>query len=68
MRASGERTPAKLKSIGSALLRVDRLDYLEIVDPISLRPLVTDARGGRALVAAFVGGTRLIDNVALDVA
>jgi hypothetical protein len=66
MRASTERSPAKLKSVGLELLRVDRLDYLEIVDPLSLRPLETDARGGRALVAAFVGGTRLIDNVALE--
>ena len=66
MRAAGERDPARLVSLGKTLLDVDRLDYLEIVDPRSLRPLETDARGGRALVAAFVGRTRLIDNVALE--
>ena len=66
MRAAATRDPARLKSLGKALLDVDRLDYLEIVDPLALRPLETDARGGRALVAAVVGGTRLIDNVALD--
>jgi pantoate--beta-alanine ligase len=66
MRASSERDTKRLKSLGAGLLQVDRLDYLEIVDPFSLRPLDADARGGRALVAAFVGGTRLIDNVALD--
>jgi len=66
MRAERDRDPARLKSLGKGLLSVDRLDYLEIVDPRSLRPLDADARGGRALIAAFVGGTRLIDNVALD--
>jgi pantoate--beta-alanine ligase len=66
MRAERDRDPQRLGSIGRGLLDVDRLDYLEIVDPRSLRPLDTDARGGRALVAAFVGRTRLIDNIALD--
>ena len=66
MRSERDRDPARLKSLGKGLLDVDRLDYLEIVHPLTLRPLDADARGGRALVAAFVGGTRLIDNVALD--
>jgi pantoate--beta-alanine ligase len=65
MRDAGDRDAARLSEMGKSLLEVDRLDYLEIVDPVSLRP-VADARDGRALVAAFVGRTRLIDNVALD--
>jgi pantoate--beta-alanine ligase len=42
-----------------------RLDYLEIVDPETLDPV--DVVSGRALVAiaAFLGNTRLIDNVVL---
>ena len=50
---------------GHALLDVDRLDYLEIRDAETL-DLATDlARPARVFVAAFVGGTRLIDNLGL---
>ncbi len=42
-----------------------RLDYLEIVDPDTLEP-VDDVSGGALLaVAAFLGTTRLIDNVVI---
>jgi len=43
-----------------------RLDYVEIVDPQSLEA-VEDVRGGALVaVAAWVGGTRLIDNVVIE--
>ena len=44
-----------------------RLDYLELVDPETMEP-VRSGQGGPALlaVAAWVGSTRLIDNVILD--
>lgn len=44
-----------------------RLDYAAIVDPDSLLPLAEVAVGKRALVAvaAWIGNTRLIDNVIL---
>ncbi|MFZ5472047.1 MAG: pantoate--beta-alanine ligase [Myxococcota bacterium] len=44
-----------------------REDYVEIVDAATLKPLseVPPGRPARLLVAAFVGTTRLIDNVAL---
>ena len=44
-----------------------RLDYLELVDPETMEP-VQFGQGGPALlaVAAWVGSTRLIDNVILD--
>jgi pantoate--beta-alanine ligase len=42
-----------------------RVDYVEIVDPRSLVPVARAETGARLLVAAFVGRTRLIDNVAL---
>lgn len=45
------------------------LDYAEIADPHSLAPLSGTVTGpARALVAARVGGVRLIDNIALPVA
>ncbi|MGA8892914.1 MAG: pantoate--beta-alanine ligase, partial [Anaeromyxobacteraceae bacterium] len=42
-----------------------RVDYAELVHPESLRPVERAAPGTRALAAAFLGRTRLIDNVAL---
>ncbi|HVH88577.1 MAG TPA: pantoate--beta-alanine ligase, partial [Terriglobales bacterium] len=43
-----------------------RVDYVEIVNPESLEP-VTDAQNGTLVaVAAFVGTTRLIDNLLLN--
>ena len=46
-----------------------RLDYAEIVDPTTLEPCMGTVSGpARALVAAWVGSTRLIDNVALPAA
>lgn len=42
-----------------------RLDYLAIVDPATLEPLDHLRPGARAIVAATVGETRLIDNVAV---
>lgn len=64
--AAGERDVAALRALGAARIDCDRLDYLEVVDARSLRSLDTvgDAPA-RALVAAFYGKTRLIDNVAV---
>jgi len=65
MASSGERDVAALLSQGRELLDVDRLDYLEVVDSDSLETLKRVDGEARALVAAYVGTTRLIDNVAL---
>ena len=43
--------------------RVDRIDYLEVRAAEDLQPLDRIARPAVMLVAAFVGGTRLIDNL-----
>jgi len=44
-----------------------RLDYAEVVDPETLEPLEGVATGAvQALVAVWVGDTRLIDNVRLE--
>ena len=67
--AAGERDAARLAAAGReefAGASAVRLDYFEIVDPDTLDP-VKDV-SGRALVAvaAYVGNTRLIDNVLLQ--
>ncbi|MEC7240995.1 MAG: pantoate--beta-alanine ligase [Myxococcota bacterium] len=48
-----------------AMLQVDALDYLEVLDAESLEPLERLDRPARAFVAARVGNTRLIDNKAV---
>lgn len=60
-----ERDVATLVAEARAALDVDRIDYVEVVDAVTLAPLTTVDRPARALVAAFVGSTRLIDNVAV---
>jgi len=40
-----------------------RLDYAAIVDPYTLLPVADTARGALIAVAAWVGSTRLIDNI-----
>lgn len=40
-----------------------RLDYIAIVDPSTLLPLASTASGALIAVAAWVGSTRLIDNL-----
>jgi pantoate--beta-alanine ligase len=68
--AAGERDPAKVVAGIRAVLEAEpraRIDYIEAVDPETLEP-VAEMRG-RVLVAvaAFVGSTRLIDNVRIAV-
>lgn len=61
---AGERDAAVLEAVGAATLDVDRLDYLEVLPEDSL---ARDHGSGpwRVFVAAFLGRTRLIDNLAL---
>ena len=71
MVGSGERDGARLIAAGKEELAREagvRLDYFEIVDPDELDPV--QRISGRALVAvaAYVGTTRLIDNILLRVA
>jgi len=65
-RDSNEKDVEKLKGIIRAELKDVREDYVAVVDAETLKPLerVGD-RPARALVAAFVGTTRLIDNLGL---
>ncbi|MEQ1502071.1 MAG: pantoate--beta-alanine ligase [Myxococcota bacterium] len=62
--AAGETDPAALLALGRSRITCDRLDYLELVDAETLQPATAVGdRPARALVAAYYGKTRLIDNV-----
>jgi len=65
--AGGDRDPRALADgITRALLAAGmRIDYVELVHPETLLPVVRAEPGTRAVLAAFLGRTRLIDNVAL---
>ena len=43
----------------------DKVDYLTVRDADTLQDLTADSRAGRALVAAWLGKTRLIDNISV---
>jgi pantoate--beta-alanine ligase len=64
----GERDAARLRENGRGVIAGEqgvRLDYFEIVDPETLEPVDCIARPALVAVAAYVGSTRLIDNVVL---
>lgn len=65
----GERTTTKLIAVARETFAKEpqvRLDYFEIVDPDSLEPIEQIHRPALAAVAAYLGSTRLIDNVVLN--
>jgi len=65
---AGEKSAARLVSAGREEFAAEnsvRLDYFEIVDPQSLDPVEDISRGALVAVAAYVGNTRLIDNIVL---
>jgi pantoate--beta-alanine ligase len=66
---AGERDVATLKDAGREEIAREnsvRLDYFEIVDPETLDPVDRASPGTLVAVAAFVGNTRLIDNLVLE--
>ena len=63
--ADGERKSSVLVQYGTEILRSEpaiRVDYLAIVDANTLLPVTSVKKGCLVAVAAYVGGTRLIDN------
>jgi len=65
---SGERHAPALLRETRALLEEDfrvRIDYVELVDAETLSPVDVIGQPAVLLIAAFVGSTRLIDNVLL---
>jgi pantoate--beta-alanine ligase len=68
MAEAGENNAARLIAAAKDVLGEEaavRLDYFEIVNPDSLEPVDDSSNGGLVAVAAFVGTTRLIDNILL---
>jgi pantoate--beta-alanine ligase len=64
----GERNATILIEAGKQVMAQEpsaRLDYLEIVDPATLDPVQELTSGALVAIAAFVGNTRLIDNILL---
>lgn len=64
----GERNAARLIEAGKGIVAEQpevRLDYLEIVDGETLEPADDISNGALVAIAAFVGPTRLIDNIVL---
>jgi pantoate--beta-alanine ligase len=65
----GERDSAKLISAARQEFAAEpavRLDYVEVVDPETLKPGPKITKLTLVAVAAFVGQTRLIDNILLE--
>lgn len=65
---SGESEASEILEQMRRVLQEDpriKIDYIEIVNPVSLEPVSRVTAGTIALVAAFVGRVRLIDNTIL---
>jgi pantoate--beta-alanine ligase len=66
---AGECDAAKLIEIGKQVIAAEpgaRLDYFAIVDLETLDPVTQVSEGSLVAVAAYVGATRLIDNILLN--
>jgi pantoate--beta-alanine ligase len=62
---SGERSAATIRHEMCSILEsagITRVEYVALADPVTLADVDQVQDGTMALVAAFVGGTRLIDN------
>jgi len=67
--SAGERNAQKLAEIGAQVIASEpaaKLDYFAIVDPDTLEPVAAVSPGTLVAVAAWVGTTRLIDNILLS--
>jgi pantoate--beta-alanine ligase len=67
MADKGERRASALIKAGTEIVQEEpsaRLDYFEVVNPETLDP-VEDTGGALVAVAAYLGETRLIDNIVL---
>ena len=65
---AGQRMASQLSEAGRVVIAREpqvRLDYFEIVDPDTLEPVDRIVQPTLVAVAAYVGSTRLLDNVVL---
>lgn len=66
---TGEADAAKLAEAGREVIGEEpmaKLDYFEILDPDTLDPVSDVRKGALVAVAAWMGSTRLIDNLILN--
>jgi len=66
--ADGERDAAAVRETIEAVLRATpglEIDYVALVDPLTLEPVERLDAPARALIAARLGSVRLIDNIAI---
>jgi pantoate--beta-alanine ligase len=64
----GERNAIALIAVGKQIVAQEpaaRLDYFEIVDPVTLDPMQELTSPALVAVSVFIGNTRLIDNILL---
>lgn len=66
MMEAGETNAARIVDEVRAELGDVQVDYVELVDAVDLRPVTRVERPVMLAVAAFVGATRLIDNVRFE--
>ncbi|MEJ5254596.1 MAG: pantoate--beta-alanine ligase [Acidimicrobiales bacterium] len=67
---AGERSAAAVRELMAGIVEAEPLadlDYAEVVDAASLRPVDPLAGSLRLLVAARLGGTRLLDNLGVEI-
>ena len=65
---AGEDSAAVLTGVAPALLKAgfSAVDYVELVDAVTLEPVQTIVRPARLLAAARIGKARLIDNLPVN--
>ena len=69
--AAGEHSAARLLAELTGLVAAEplaRIDYISIVDPVTLQPIHRLTGPALLALAVFIGRTRLIDNTLLEVA
>ena len=61
------KTEALVNSVKQELSQAEgvKIQYVELVDPVSLKPIQEIEHTGLLAIAAYVGSTRLIDNIVL---
>jgi len=67
--SAGVRDSFRLQTVMQRVLEAEplaRVDYAEIVDADTFEPVVRVSRKSYALVAVFIGKTRLIDNLLIE--
>ncbi|MFM1983011.1 MAG: hypothetical protein RJB22_1730, partial [Pseudomonadota bacterium] len=65
---AGQDSAAVLAAVAPALLKAgfSAVDYVELVDAVTLEPVQTIVRPARLLAAARIGKARLIDNLPVN--